>query len=158
MAKKTKKTLLVKKNIILALFLTLLVIVLGFWFLISWIKKDKLIIGESGEKIQYSENKLSKEFPSSFPIYPNSKVSSSWESKDNQTIGISAVFETPDAYSKVVDFYSQNLPKTDWVVSNEINQDGGYIASFKNGEYEGFIGITKAGDLVTISITIAKDN
>lgn len=155
---KPKKTSINKNTFFLPLSLTLIIMALGFGFLIYTVGKTRVDQNEDTQKVEYVENKLSNEFPKDFPVYPNSTIASSWRSQDEDTIGVSAIFETHDVYKDVVTYYSKNLPQHGWTVTDEIGKDNGYIASFKKDGSEGFIGITQSADIITLSVTISRKN
>ena len=117
-----------------------------------------------GEKVSYkgddfefsydSGGELPDGFPADFPIYKNSTLMSKWSSTSEGEEGMSVIFETSDSLSKVSDYYESELEKTGWIVTSTFSQEDSSVYAFEKGDIEGIVGITKAEDKVSISVTI----
>lgn len=124
----------------------------------------KVNVEDGGKKVTYSGKEgdfsfneggnLPTNFPTDMPIYPNSKVANSWEAKTESGRGVSAAWETSDAPSQVADFYKGALEKAGWKISSNLSQEDSVAFSFQKEGKNGLIGITKADNVTTISITV----
>ena len=112
------------------------------------------ITTEEGGFVFEEEGELPDEFPSDFPIYPEAKLISSWLADGEKTDGLSLIWETEDAFSKVSNYYENELEKANWTLSfTSETEDSTTFALEKNGS-RGFIGIVFEESKVVISLTL----
>ena len=130
----------------------------------SRLTKGVVDIGKDGEKVSVTteegdfvfeeEGELPNEFPSDFPIYPEAKLISSWLADGETTDGLSLIWETEDTFSKVSNYYENELEKANWTLSfTSETEDSTTFAFEKNGS-RGFIGIVFEESKVVISLTL----
>lgn len=123
------------------------------------IEGDGEKVSYKGEDFEFSYDmggELPEGFPKDFPIYKGSKLISKWSSTAEENEGMSIVLETGDSVSKVSDYYKAELEKTGWSITSTFSQDDSVVFSFEKGEKEGILGITKAEEKTSISITISN--
>ena len=159
-----------------------LVGILGFRFLYKGIKTrisnylvskslskqlggDVKIEGD-GEKVSYkgkdfefsydAGGELPEGFPKDFPIYKGSKLLSKWSSTAAENEGMSVVLETGDSVTKVSDYYKTELGKSGWTTTSTFSQDDSVVFSFEKGDKQGILGIAKAEEKTSISITFSN--
>ena len=131
----------------------------------SRLTKGVVDIGKDGEKVTVTteeggfvfeeEGELPNEFPSDFPIYPEAKLISSWLASGESTDGLSLIWETEDTFSKVSNYYENELEEANWTLSfTSETEDSTTFAFEKNGS-SGFIGITFEESKVVISLTLS---
>lgn len=118
--------------------------------------KNKVIYKSDEGEFSFQEGgKLPDGFPSDFPVLPGAKITSSWTSSDDNSKGISVVWETSDAPTKVADYYKTNIESKGWKVTASFSSEGTTTYSFEKGTTNGFVGIAEGEEGKTnISVTI----
>ena len=133
---------------------------------LSALTGGKVKVGGDSNKVTYKSDdgefsfqeggKLPEGFPSDFPIYPGAKITSSWTSNDDDSKGISIVWETSDALTKVADYYKENIEAKGWKITASFSQEDTTTYSFEKGTASGFVGVGKGeADKTNISVTIS---
>lgn len=111
--------------------------------------------GEDGELSFEESGTLPEGFPSDFPIYPETKVVSSFSAKGEDTNGTSVVWESRDTVGSVSQFYKVELSNKEWKIVSSFEKEDSVTISFEKGTVSGFLGITKGEKgATTISVTI----
>lgn len=104
------------------------------------------VINENGESTLLDD----------FPVYPGASVESSFTSEGDKK-ATSVVWKTDDDISEVSSFYKQELEKTGWIVTSNIENDLSTTFSFEMDNKFGFIGIGEGeGSSTVISVTIGS--
>jgi hypothetical protein len=109
--------------------------------------------GSQGD-YSFDQGKVPDNFPKDFPIYPNAKFNGSWTAKGDTGVGISVIWETEDSISDVKTYYLSEFPRVGWKVTSSFNSDNSSTISFEKDDKSGFLGITRAEALTTISISV----
>ena len=124
----------------------------------------KVKVEDGGNKVSYSGKEgdfsfqegttMPDSFPQDFPLYPDSKVASSWSSKAEGGLGISVALDSSDSIEKIAEFYQKELPSKGWLITSNFDQEMSKTFSFEKGEQKGLVGITEEDGKAVISITI----
>jgi hypothetical protein len=141
---------------------------LGNTFLNRFFVKDGQVqITDGGKKISYtgeegefsfeSEGGLPEGFPNDFPIYPEAKVASSWNSSSEETKGYSLILETPDSREKVNTYYKEELTNKGWKITSQFSDQETFTYTFEKDSLSGLVGIG-VGEVekTAISITVGS--
>ena len=112
------------------------------------------VTSEEGEFTFEEEGELPDSFPSDFPVYPGAKLASSWVADGDNTDGLSLIWETEDAVSKVSNYYENELEKAGWTLSITSKTEDSATFSFEKDDARGFIGVTIEESKVIISLTL----
>lgn len=108
--------------------------------------------GNEGEFSFEEGGNLPEGFPSDFPLYPGTTLSSSWTAKGQSSNGISLIWETDDSSEKVLEFYKRELEAKGWKITSAFSA----TYSFEKGNTSGFVGIAKGSSGRTeISLTLS---
>lgn len=117
-----------------------------------------------GEKVSYKDDDLEfsydmggdlpEGFPSDFPIYTNAKLISKYSSTQEESEGMSVMWETSDDLEKIVEYYKSESEKTGWEITSTFSSEDSSVLSLKKGDSEAVLGIAEAEDKVDISVTI----
>src|SRR5436190_12078666 len=148
------------KRLFIFLFILLLLAVLIWVFLakvlrkVSFENKNTLNYKNAGTEVSINPSTTPNDFPKDFPIYPNSKVISSWKSEADSTNGFSLVLETPDTLEKVSSFYDSELVKEGFVIDKPIKESNSLTLSFNKNSSKGFIGLVENAGKVIISLSL----
>jgi|SRR5581483_4219135 len=121
---------------------------------VNEIDKDKLSYTDprTGQTLNIGENKIPDNFPSDFPIYKGSAVTSSLTGKD-----FWLTLTTTDDENKVISYYKENLEKNGWKIQNGSGNDGtNWIVSKNN--LSGYLTITKGDSQTSILIVLGEVN
>lgn len=121
--------------------------------LVSQVSQPEVTDDLSERPVAYRENSLPKDLPADFPIYPQSKVDSSWSNEEENVLGLSAILKTSDSMEQVNLYYKENLVMAGYKITNEFKNNDSITISFSKDKTSGFIGIA-GGETTSISITL----
>ncbi len=119
---------------------------------------DKIkITGEQGEiVIDPDGGELPEHWPEDFPTFPKAKITNTVEGAGAANM-IMVVFETGKAVQDVKDFYKEELPKSGWEITNEVEAGEAFILAAAKDARAASVSISKntAPDTTIISINVA---
>lgn len=102
----------------------------------------------------FDQGKVPENFPKDFPVYTKAKFIGSWTAKGENGYGISVIWQTESSVAEAKNFYMNEFPKAGWQITNTFDADNSSTISFSKDTKSGFLGITRADNLTTISVTV----
>lgn len=117
---------------------------------------DKVSIKTEDGELAFEEGgKIPDTFPNDFPVYPGAKVASSFTSTgDNNSKGVSVLWETGDSLEKVGKFFETELAENGWKITANFSSEDSITFTIEKGETGGVVGITPQDDKTAISVTL----
>jgi len=110
---------------------------------------------EKGDLTINSGGALPSSFPKDFPIYPGAKLTGSFSaSGDEDSTGVSVVWETGDDPAKVGAYYKTQLVASGYTIVTEYMQDDSTTLTFEKGNTSGFMGVGGDEGKTAISVTM----
>ncbi len=103
-------------------------------------------------------DKLAAEFSADFPVYTGATVNVSKTTETGDTVFVVSM-ETPDAISKVIDFYNEALPKNGFDIAMTMDVPEGKMIHFQKGDKTaGAVTITTQdkNTVAAVSLMISK--
>lgn len=106
--------------------------------------------GSGGDSDLYEKGAVAKGFPN-VPLFPKSQIVESYANDGSY----GASFVTSEGLSKVVGFYSENLPKVGWENQLVQNSDTNFTFNIKSDTHVGTVIVNKSADPKKTAITMS---
>ncbi len=89
---------------------------------------------QNGDSFQVEEGILPSGFPQDFPIYPEAKLESSYQSKGDEVRATSVVWLVRASLDSVSGFYKSELVKSGRKINSTLEDENSVIISFEKGK------------------------
>lgn len=111
---------------------------------------------KTGQQVDIGTGEIPEVFPKDFPVYQGAKVSGSVSGgQSGKGNGFWLTLTTPDAVSKVAEFYKEALKSNGWEVQSTIAMGGATTYAVTKGEMNGSVTISQPEGTSETTILIA---
>lgn len=114
---------------------------------------------KTGAKLNIGENKIPSDFPSDFPVYPGSNVTSSLSGNQNgQGNGFWLTLTTNVSTDKVVSYYESSLKTNGWTAQATTGAGVGTNWAVSKGSLNGYLTVTNSNNQTSILIVLGQSS
>lgn len=114
---------------------------------------------KTGATLNIGSNKIPADFPTDFPVYPGSTVTSSLSGNQNgQGNGFWLTLTSKDAEDKVASYYQTNLAANGWKAETTNGAGVGTNWAVSKGTLSGYVTVSTADNLTSILIVLGQNS
>jgi len=105
---------------------------------------------EGDAEVSIGSKKLPDNFPKDFPVYKGAEIEGSMTSKQDGKEAMMVTFTVKASYDKVVEFYKNEMEKSDYEVASTLDLQDAFTMGLKKGDEDvGSVMIAKNDDNTT---------